>query len=87
MLLECEDVGDAAVNRVLEASLRLVGDGERSLRAIGSREVSEELGGIARTKDLMDGCKVCCPLLMAEVGGENAALHALPPQEFAGTAR
>lgn len=43
----------------------------------------EDLWGIARPKDLMDGSKVCSPLLMGEVWGEYTAIDTLPAQKLA----
>lgn len=79
-------MSDAAVYRVLEPGLSLVGDGDSSLGPIADREVHEELGGIAGSEDLVDGSKPSSSLLVAEVRGEDASPDTLPPQELACTA-
>lgn len=79
-------MGDAAVDGVLKASLGLIGYGDCGLGAVGHGEVHQELRHVARTEHLVDGCEVRRALLVAEVGREHAPLHALPPQELAGSA-
>lgn len=86
LLLEGEDVGDAAVDGVLQACLGLVGDGDGGLAAFGHGEVHEELGDVAGAEDLVDSREVGGALLVAEVGGEDAPPRALPPQELASPA-
>lgn len=87
LLLEGEDVRDATINWVLEPRLGLVRDCDGSLTPITNGEVGEELWDVAGPKDLVDRREVSCPLFVAEVWCENAAPHAFPPQELAGTAR
>jgi len=80
-------VGDAAVDGVAQPGLRLVGDGDGGLRAVGERQVREKLGHVAGAEHLVDGGEVRRALLVAEVGREDAAAHALAPQELARPAR
>ena len=87
LLLEREDVGDAAVDGVAQPRLRLVGDGDGGLGAVGERQVGEELGHVAGAEHLVDGGEVRRALLVAEVGREHAPAHALAPQELARAAR
>lgn len=79
-------MGDAAINGVLEPGLSLVGDRDGGLKAVGQRQVHEQLPDIASPKDLVDGGEVGSTLLVAEVGCEDATGHALPPEKLAGTA-
>ena len=87
LLLESEDLGDAAVDGVPEPGLRLVGDGDDGLAAVGHGEVGQQLGGVAGAEHLVDGGEVRRALLVAEVGREDAAAHALAAQELARPAR
>ena len=87
LLLEGEDLRDAAVDGVAEPGLRLVGDGDDGLAAVGDGEVGQQLGGVAGAEHLVDGGEVRRALLVAEVGCEDAAAHALAPQELARPAR
>jgi len=87
LLLEGEDVGDAAIDGVAEAGLRLVGDSDGGLGAVGERQVGEQLGHVAGAEHLVDGGEVRRPLLVAEVWREHAPAHALAPQKLARAAR
>lgn len=86
LLLEGEDVGDATVDGILEPRLGLVGDGDGRLGSIGHGEVHEDLGEVTSPEHLVDRREVGRSLFMAEVRGEDAAPHALPPQELASPA-
>ena len=68
---------------VTKPFLCLIGDGDCSLTAGIFWEMHEELWGIACTKDLMNGSKMCSPLAMAEVWCKDTPLHALPAKELA----
>ena len=87
LLLEGEDLGDAAVDGVAEPGLRLVGDGDDGLAAVGLGQVREQLGGVACAEDLVDGREPGRALVRAEVGREDALRHAPPAQELARPAR
>ena len=78
---------DAAINRILHSSLRLVGNGNRGLAAMLHRQVREKLGDITRAEHLMNSCKMYCPLVVAKIRSENASFVAFPPQKLAGAAR
>jgi hypothetical protein len=86
LLLEGEDGGDAAVDGIGEARLGLVADGEHSVAAARHGNVEQQLGHIAGAEDFMHGGEARGALLRPEVGREDAAAHALPPQELAGPA-
>jgi hypothetical protein len=87
LLLEGEDLGDAAVDGVPEPGLRLVGDGDDGLAAVGDGEVGQQLGGVAGAEHLVDGGEARGALVAAEVGREHALRHAPPAQELARAAR
>lgn len=76
---------NAAIDGILEPGLSFVGDGDSSLASIADREVCQELGNIAGTKDLVNSCKMSSTLFMAEIWGKNTAPHTFSPEEFAGT--
>lgn len=77
-LLEEGDESDAAIDRVPEAGLRLVGQGVDGVIALRSAELVEDLGDIAGAEDLVDVGK---PLGVVrwEVRREDALRRALPP--------
>lgn len=77
---------DAAIDRVPEPRLGLVAYRHHRIKPLVDRNVEEELGDVAGPENLVDGSKVCRPLLGVEVRGEYAPRHALPPQELACTA-
>lgn len=83
LLLQRKYVCDTAIYWITEPGLRLVWHGDCSLAAVTCREMREDLWGIACPKDLMDGSKVCSPLLMGEVWGEYTAIDTLPAQKLA----
>jgi len=87
LLLEGEDLRDAAVDGVAEPGLRLVGDGDDGLAAVGDGEVGQQLGGVAGAEHLVDGGEARGALVAAEVGREHALRHAPPAQELARAAR
>ena len=83
LLLEGEDVRDAAIDGVAEALLRLVADGDHGVEALVGRDLEEELGHVAGAEHLVHCRELCRPLLRVEVGREDATGHALAPQELA----
>jgi hypothetical protein len=87
LLLEREDLRNASVDGVAEPGLRLVGDGDDGLAAVGDGEVREQLGGVAGAEHLVDGGEPGRALVGAEVGREHALRHAPPPQKLARAAR
>jgi len=87
LLLEREDVGDAAVDGVAQPGLRLVGDGGRRLAPVGGGHLLQQLGRVAGAEHLVDGRELRRPVLGAEVGSEHALRRALAPQELAGATR
>jgi hypothetical protein len=87
LLLQREDVGDAAVDGVAQPGLRLVGDGGRRLAPVGGGHLLQQLGRVAGAEHLVDGRELRRPVLGAEVGSEHALRRALAPQELAGATR
>jgi hypothetical protein len=87
LLLESEDVGDAAVDGVSQPGLGLVGDGGRRLAPVGGGHLLEQLRRVAGAEDLVDGGELRRPVLRAEVWREHALRRALAPQELARPAR
>lgn len=86
LLLEGEDGGDATVDRIGQAGLRLITDGENRIAASRHGNVQQQLGHIAGAEDFMHGGEPRCALLGSEVGSEDAAPHTLASQKFAGPA-
>jgi hypothetical protein len=87
LLLEREDVGDAAVDGVAQPGLRLVGDGGRRLAPVARGHLLEQLRRVAGAEHLVDGCELRRPVLRAEVWREHALHRALASQELARAAR
>lgn len=87
LLLQGEDVRDAAVDRVAEPGLSLVGDGDGRLAPIADGKVHEELRHVAGPEHLVDRREVRRPLLVSKVRGKDTPPHTLPPQELARPAR
>jgi hypothetical protein len=87
LLLQREDVGDAAVDGVAQPGLRLVGDGGRRLAPVAGGHLLQQLGRVAGAEDLVDGGELLRPVLRAEVRREHALRRALAPQELARPAR
>lgn len=83
LFLESKDVGNAAVDRVPDASQCLVRDGDGSVCPGVKREVVQKLGDVARPEDLVDCSKVTGSLVIAEVRSKHTLTGALPPQELA----
>jgi hypothetical protein len=83
LLLQREDVGDAAVDGVAQPGLGLVGDGGRRLAPVGGGHLLQQLGRVAGAEHLVDGRELRRPVLGAEVGREHALRRALAPQELA----
>lgn len=83
LLLESEDVSDAAIDGVSEAGLRLVANGDDGVEALVRRDVEEQLRHVARPKHLVHRREVGGALLRVEIRREYAPGHALPPQELA----
>ena len=83
LLLEGEDVGDAAVDGVAEARLGLVADGDDGVQALVGRDLEQQLGHVAGAEHLVHRREVRRALLRVEVGREDAAAHALAPEELA----
>lgn len=67
LLLKSKYMCYTTIYWVTKPCLCLIGDGDCSLTAGVVWEMHEELWGIACTKDLMNGSKMCSPLVMAEV--------------------
>lgn len=65
-------MGDTSIDRVADASLSLIGNGDDGLTSVVDGEVREELGDVARAKHLVDGREPCRALLGAEVRREYA---------------
>lgn len=86
LLLKCEYMRNAAIDRVLNPGLSFVGDGHSSLTTVRQGEIGEEFGDIASTKHLVNCSKMGCTLLMAEVRCKHTPSNALPPQELARSA-
>ena len=86
LLLEGEDVGDAAVDGVAEARLGLVADGDDGVQALVGRDLEQQLGHVAGAEHLVHRREVRRALLRVEVGREDAPAHALAPQELASPA-
>lgn len=87
LLLEGEDAGDAAVDRVAEAGMGLEADGDDGVEALVGGDVEEQLGDVARAEHLVHRREVRRSLLRVEERREDAPAHALPPQKLAGPAR
>jgi hypothetical protein len=87
LLLEREDVGDAAVDGVAQPGLRLVGDGGRRLAPVAGGHLLEQLRRVAGAEHLVDGGELRRPVLRAEVWREHALRRALASQELARAAR
>lgn len=58
LLLEGEDLGDAAVNRIMEARVSLVRDGSYGFTSVMIREMRNELREVAGSKNFVNGCKI-----------------------------
>ena len=86
LLLEVEDVANTAIDWITEPGLSLVGQRVDSVFSLWRTELVEQLGDIARPEDTVHVSKLL-RLVWREVRGEDATLRALPPQEFAGSAR
>lgn len=80
-------MGDAAVDRVPEASLSLVTYGDHRIEAFVDGDMAEQLGNIAGSEDLVHRRKVGCTLLRIEIRREYAPHHALSSQKLASPAR
>ena len=76
----------AAVDRVPDACLSLIGQGIDGVLPLVGEEVVKELGDVAGAEDLVDVGELL-GLLWWKVRGENAAGHAFAPQELAGSTR
>lgn len=83
LLLKSEDVGNAAINGVSDASESLVGERDDSVEALVRRDAEEELRGVASAEHFVDRREVCGALISVEVWREDASFHALPPEELA----
>ena len=80
-------MGDAAVDGVAEARLRLVADGDDGVEALVRGDLEEELGHVAGAEHLVHRREVRRALLRVEVGREDAPAHALAAEELARAAR
>ena len=80
-------MGDAAVDGVAEAGLRLVADGDDGVEALVRGDLEEELGHVACAEHLVHRREVRRALLRVEVGREDAPAHALAAEELARAAR
>ena len=76
-------MGDAAVDGVAEARLGLVADGDDGIEALVRRDLEQQLGDVAGAEHLVHRREVRRALLRVEVGREDAAAHALAPEELA----
>ena len=87
LLLQGEDVGDAAIDGISNPGLSFISDGDDGLTAISHRHMQQQLGHIAGTKHLVNCGKPSRALLRAEIRRKNAVSCTLPPQELACTTR
>lgn len=85
-MLEDGDEADAAVDRVAEAGVGLVGERIDGVLALGGVELVEDLGHVAGAEYLVDVGELL-GLVRGEVGREHALLGAFPAEELAGRAR
>lgn len=87
LLLQGEDMGDAAIDGISDPSLSFISYGDDGLAAISHRDMQQQLGDIAGAEHLVNCGEPSWALLRAEVRRENAVSCALPPQELACTTR
>lgn len=71
-------MGDAAVDRVADARLRLVCERVDGVLPLHRRKIVEQLGDVAGTKDTVHTSKLRW-VVWREVGREDASLGALAP--------
>ena len=83
LLLEGEDLGDAAVNRIMETRLSLVRDGSYGFTTVMNREIRNELREVAGTKDFVNGSKISGPFFVAKVWCKYTTFYTFPTQELA----
>jgi len=86
LALEDGDGAHAAIHGVLHPGLGLVGQGIDGVLPLAGEELVEKLGDVGGAEDLVDVGELQ-GLLRREVGGEDAARHALAAEELAGGAR
>lgn len=83
LLLEGEDLGYAAVDRIMETRLSLVGDGSYGFTTVMNREVRNELREVAGSKYFVNGCKIRRSFFVAKVWCKYTTFYTFPTQELA----
>jgi len=81
--LEGEDLGDAAVNRIMETRVSLVRDGSYGVTSVMIREMRNELREVASSKHFVNGCKIRRSFFVAKVWCKYTTLYTFPTQELA----
>lgn len=87
LLLKGKDMSDASINRVADAGLSFVTDGEDRILPPVHGDAGKELRNVTRPEYLVDGSEMGRALLRIKVGSEHASRQALPPKELARPAR
>jgi len=87
LLLQGEDVTNAAIDGISQSSLCLVGYGDNCLAAFWHGDMQQKLGYVARPENLMNCGEMCGAFIKTEVWSEHAAFRAFPSQKPAGSAR
>ncbi|WVY96424.1 hypothetical protein V8G54_028575 [Vigna mungo] len=76
-------MGDTTVNRVSDASLGFVSDCDHCLKTIVIWYTHEQLGNVASSENLMNGCESSRSLFGAKVGCKDAVCGTFSSQELA----
>jgi hypothetical protein len=76
LLLEAEDVGEATIDRVEEACMRLIADGGDSIYTLLHGDVVQHLGDATGTKHFVHSGKVHRSLALVEVRRKDAIAYA-----------
>ena len=79
-------MSNAAVYRISKPSLSLIAYCHHCIEPLVDRNMQKKLGYVTRTKYLVHGCEMGCPLLRIKVWRKYTSRHALPPQKLASTA-
>lgn len=87
LLLKSKDVRNTAVNRISEAWLCFIANGDDCIKPLGHRNAQEKLGHIASPKNFVHSSKMGCTLLCIKIRSEDTTRNTFSSEKLASATR